>query len=214
MEGEVVNTVILKASDDCKESLLMDWDTTICTCCSSCVVMLDVTLLSRLHEGNKSNNFKRLRIGLQYRHAWFLWFKSIKGTRLMGKVFILFILCIVIRAHTTLTNKYTLIITCYVIQYSHSELARHVSIRCWDHHQALLDYNLHNYKLTIKVRIKIIKCIKVKIVGYLCWFLGPLEINVKNIKLNMDINVHTHSKLSECYHCNLRFTIKSLYTFV
>jgi hypothetical protein len=65
---------------------------------------------------------------------------------------------------------------CYVIQYSHSELARHVSIPCWDHHQGLLDCKLHYYKLTINVHIKSIRCIKVKIVGYLCWFLGPLYI--------------------------------------
>jgi hypothetical protein len=102
----------------------------------------------------------------------------------------------VILTHTTLTNKCTLIIPCYVIEYS--KLVRHVSIPCWDHHQGLLDYKLHNYKLTIKVHIKSIRCWKVKIVGYLWWFLGPLEINVKNIKLNMDINIHKHSKLCEC----------------
>jgi hypothetical protein len=78
--------------------------------------------------------------------------------------------------HTTVTNKCTLITPCYVIQYSHSELARHISIPCWDHHQGRLDYKLHNYKLTVKVYIKRIRCIKVKIVGYLCWFLGPLFI--------------------------------------
>jgi hypothetical protein len=50
----------------------------------------------------------------------------------------------------------------------------------------------------MKVHIKGIRCTKVKIVGYLCWFPGPLEINVKNIKLNMDINIHKHSKLYEC----------------
>jgi hypothetical protein len=66
------------------------------------------------------------------------------------------------------------ILLCY--QYSHSELARHVSIPCWDHHQGLLDYKLHSYKLTIKVRIKSMRYIKVKIVGYHCWFLGPLCI--------------------------------------
>jgi hypothetical protein len=90
--------------------------------------------------------------------------------------FILFIPCIVIRTNTTVTNKCTLIISCYVIQYSHSELARHVSIPCWDHHQGLLDYKLYNYKLTIEVYIKSMRYINVKIVGYLCWFLGPLCI--------------------------------------
>jgi hypothetical protein len=112
--------------------------------------------------------------------------------------FILYIPCIVIRTHSTLTNRCTLIIPCYVTQYSHSELAWHVSIPCWDHHQGLLDYKVHNYKLTIKVHVKNIRCIKVKIVGYLCWFLGPLEINVKNIRLNVDINIHKLSKLYEC----------------
>jgi hypothetical protein len=100
----------------------------------------------------------------------------IRSTFIVLYYFILLIPCIVIRTHTTLTNKCTRIIPCYVIQYSHSELARDVSIPCWDHHQGLLDYKLHNYKLTIKVHIKSIRCIKVKIVGYLCWFLGPLYI--------------------------------------
>jgi hypothetical protein len=110
---------------------------------------------------------------------WILW-QGDAATRqwVIGKKFrfIRFIPCIVIRTHTTLTNKCTLIIPCYVIQYSHSELAQHVSIPCWEHHQGLLDYNLHNYKLTIKVYIKSVRCIKVKIVGYLCWFLGPMCI--------------------------------------
>jgi hypothetical protein len=96
----------------------------------------------------------------------------------------------IVNSYTTLTNKCTLIISCYVIQYSHSELARHVSIPCWDHHQGLLDYKLQNYKLTIKVSIKSIRCINIKIVGYLCWFLCPLETNVTYIKLNMYINIH------------------------
>jgi hypothetical protein len=112
--------------------------------------------------------------------------------------FILFTPCIVIRKHTTVTNKCTLIAPRYIIEYSHSELARHVSIPCWDHHQGLLDYKLHNYKLKLKVHVKRIRCIKVKIVGYLCWLLGPLEINVTNIKLNIDINIHKHSKLYKC----------------
>jgi hypothetical protein len=86
--------------------------------------------------------------------------------------FILFIPCIVIRTHTTLTKKCTLIIPCYVIEYSNSKLTWHVLIPCWDH-QGLLDYKLHNYKLIIKVHIKSMGCIKVKIVGYFCWFLGP-----------------------------------------
>jgi hypothetical protein len=61
----VVNSVILIASDDCKESLLMDWDTRIRNCCLRCGVVFDITLLSRLHEGNKKlRNCERLRIGL------------------------------------------------------------------------------------------------------------------------------------------------------
>jgi hypothetical protein len=38
------------------------------------------------------------------------------------------------------------IISCYVIKYSHNELAPHVSIPCWDRHQGLLDYKLINYQ--------------------------------------------------------------------
>jgi hypothetical protein len=72
---------------------------------------------------------------------------------------------------------------------SHSELARHVSIPCWDHRQGLLDYKLYNYKLTTKVHIKSIRCIKVKIVGYLCWFLGPLCIGNCNICVHLLVKV-------------------------
>jgi hypothetical protein len=58
-----------------------------------------------------------------------------QGTTLL--IFTLFVPCTVNRTHTTFTNKWTVIIPCYVIQYSHSELVRHVSIPCWDHHQGV-----------------------------------------------------------------------------
>jgi hypothetical protein len=48
------------------------------------------------------------------------------------------------------------------------------------------------------VHIKSIKCVNVKIVGYLCWFLGPLKVNVKNLKLSMVINMYKHFKFCEC----------------
>jgi hypothetical protein len=47
------------------------------------------------------------------------------GTKCLFINFILFIPCMVIRTHTTLTNKCTLIIPCYVIEYSHSKLVEY-----------------------------------------------------------------------------------------